>query len=127
MFSLRQWKIKNAQKFMQKLVKFIQKKNQIFYGIFYFGKTQFQKFLLLISWELPIVIKGWKKDLSEDDLYSPLKEIDSKSLGDHLEQLWFEEENFQKKPSLARAIRRQFGWEIFKFGIIYFPVDLAVV
>ncbi|XP_044260437.1 probable multidrug resistance-associated protein lethal(2)03659 [Tribolium madens] len=84
-------------------------------------------FHFLFCWELPIVIKGWKKDLSEDDLYSPLKDIDSKMLGDKLEQFWFEEENFQKKPSLARAIRRLFGWEIAKFGILYFPVDLAVV
>ncbi|KAJ3652317.1 hypothetical protein Zmor_018295 [Zophobas morio] len=84
-------------------------------------------FHFLFCWELPVVIKGWKRDLSEDDMYDPLRETDSKRLGDKLEKLWKDEEMLRKNPSLARAIMTQFGLEFLLYGFIYFPVDLVVI
>ncbi|RZC36634.1 multidrug resistance-associated protein, partial [Asbolus verrucosus] len=79
----------------------------------------------LCSWELPILVKGFKKDLSEDDLYPPLEEHRSKRLGDKLEELWQEEENFCEKPSLWRAIVKMFGLKFLIYGIVYIPVEFS--
>ncbi|RZB39421.1 ABC membrane domain containing protein, partial [Asbolus verrucosus] len=42
---------------------------------------------LKFSWELSILIKGYKKDLTEDDLYAPLKQHKAKKIGDKAEEL----------------------------------------
>ena len=60
-------------------------------------------------------------------MYDPLRETDSKRLGDKLEKLWKDEEMLRKKPSLARALMSQFGLEFLLYGLIYFPVDLVVM
>lgn len=72
-------------------------------------------------------IKGWRKEISEDDLYEPLAEFESKRLTNRLERFWTEEERFKKKPSLLRALLKAFGSELCVSGILYFPVDLAIV
>ncbi|RZB40881.1 ABC tran domain containing protein, partial [Asbolus verrucosus] len=78
-------------------------------------------------WELPIFLKGFKKELTEDDLYAPLKQYESKRLGDKLEQLWQEEEDFREHPSLWRALIRMFGLEFIVYGIVFYSVDVCVI
>jgi ATP-binding cassette subfamily C (CFTR/MRP) protein 4 len=73
------------------------------------------------------LIKGWKKNLTEDDLYAPLQEYDSTELGNQLEQVWADEESGRKNPSLFRALRRLFGFEFWICGVIYAPVELIVL
>ncbi|KAJ8954553.1 hypothetical protein NQ318_000787 [Aromia moschata] len=42
----------------------------------------------VLSWLLPYFVKGYKRDLTEDDLYAPMKDHDSKMLGNKLEAEW---------------------------------------
>lgn len=70
-------------------------------------------------------MKGWKKELAEEDLYASLKEYSSKRLGDKLEEYWTHEELFSKDPSLMRALAKQFGPELCIYGILYFPCELC--
>jgi hypothetical protein len=79
------------------------------------------------SWELPLIVKGWRKELTEDDLYKTLENHESSRLGDKLESLWSEEENFCKNPSLGKALTKLFGLEFFLYGLSYFPVQLATM
>ncbi|KAJ3652232.1 hypothetical protein Zmor_018213 [Zophobas morio] len=77
-------------------------------------------------WEIPVILKGWKKELNEDDLYAPLHEYESKRLGDKLEQLWEEDMHFRKSPNLWRCLIKQFAAEFMFYGILYAPIQLAV-
>ena len=70
-------------------------------------------------------MKGFKKDLAEDDLWGTLKAHESKLLGDKLEQAWLKEENSRRNPSLWRALIRVFGKECALYGIILAIVELV--
>ncbi|KAJ0181178.1 hypothetical protein K1T71_003263 [Dendrolimus kikuchii] len=65
---------------------------------------------LFIWWVCPVLIKGNKRDVEEEDLIVPTKKYDSDRLGAYLERYWLEEyeraisEN--RKPSLWRAMCR---------------------
>jgi hypothetical protein len=54
----------------------------------------------------------------------PVEEHESQNLGDKLETLWFEEENFHKEPSLRRALTKRFGLEFALYGLVVFPLEL---
>ncbi|RZB38697.1 ABC tran domain containing protein, partial [Asbolus verrucosus] len=69
-------------------------------------------------WELPILVKGYKKVFTEDDLSAPLKQHEAKKIGDKAEKLWQEEENFCENPSLCRVLVKLFGLEFMIYGLI---------
>ncbi|KYB27064.1 ATP-binding cassette sub-family C member 4 [Tribolium castaneum] len=77
-------------------------------------------------WELPLFVKGWKKELTEDDLYEPLDEYNSTILGDKIEELWRRETTTNKKPSLLKVLIKLFGLEYGLYGLFYLPAELAV-
>ncbi|RZC41834.1 ABC tran domain containing protein, partial [Asbolus verrucosus] len=76
-------------------------------------------------WELPIFFKGYEKQLTEDDLYGPLKEHESKKLGDIIEAAWDTEIKTHKDPSLWRILRKVFGLEFVIYGLILIPIELV--
>ncbi|KAH0820629.1 hypothetical protein GEV33_002162 [Tenebrio molitor] len=80
----------------------------------------------LFCWQLRILWKKQKNKFTEDDVLVPVEEHESQNLGDKLETLWFEEENFCKEPSLTRALIKLFGLEFALYGLVYFPLDLVI-
>jgi hypothetical protein len=71
-------------------------------------------------------LKKWKNKFTKDDVLIPVEERESQNLGDKLETLWFEDENFHKEPSLTRALMKLFGLEFALYGLGYFPLDLVI-
>ncbi|RZC36351.1 multidrug resistance-associated protein, partial [Asbolus verrucosus] len=77
-------------------------------------------------WALPLFVKGFKKDLTEDDLYGPLKVHESRRLGDKLEEAWKKQENSSRNPSLWKALTVVFGKEIAKYGLVLALLEFVV-
>ncbi|KAJ3651759.1 hypothetical protein Zmor_017776 [Zophobas morio] len=71
-------------------------------------------------WQIPIILKGWKHGLTEQDLYIPLKKYESKRLGDKLERLWQDEERFSKNPSLTKTLWKLIRVEFIVYGFLLF-------
>ncbi|XP_063925011.1 ATP-binding cassette sub-family C member 4-like isoform X1 [Zophobas morio] len=76
-------------------------------------------------WQLPVILKGWKQELTEDDLYTPLKEFESRRLGDELERLWQDEEQFSKNPSLTTALWKLVRVKFMLYGFVLFVFKLT--
>lgn len=79
--------------------------------------------MLSFSWTIPIFSKGLKKQLDEDDLYSPLPEHESSMLGDRLEKAW-NKELTKKNPSFWRALSRAFFLNFFALSILWFFCEI---
>ncbi|XP_030766732.1 probable multidrug resistance-associated protein lethal(2)03659 isoform X2 [Sitophilus oryzae] len=82
---------------------------------------------IFFLWTFPLFIKGFKKDLLEDDLYPSLKEHDSKILGDKLEREWHTE--LKKKPnnpSLWKALAKVFGKVLSILGFCCLCMEIFV-
>lgn len=79
---------------------------------------------LFFCWTIPTFIKGYKRDLDENDIYGSLKDHDSHRLGIKLEDAWLQE-NKSDKPSLTRAIWRVFGKEICFYGFVLFILEFG--
>ncbi|XP_034487738.1 probable multidrug resistance-associated protein lethal(2)03659 [Drosophila innubila] len=77
---------------------------------------------LLFCFIFPLLVKGRKKTLDQPDLYRPLKEHKSDTLGDRLCAAWDEEvtrRSSQKKPPrLGRVVLRVFGFNLFVTGVL---------
>ncbi|KAJ8983670.1 hypothetical protein NQ317_003457 [Molorchus minor] len=82
--------------------------------------------IIIISWLLPYFVKGYKRDLTEDDMYAPLKSHESKRLGDRLESEWNYQLAHKKNPSLLLAIAKVFGVELIIYGIFNIFIELVV-
>lgn len=48
-------------------------------------KTNFFS-IISFAWTIPILLRGYRKDIGLDDIISPLKEDRSRELGDRLEK-----------------------------------------
>lgn len=70
------------------------------------------------SWLFPYFVKGYKRELTEDDMYRHRKIHDSKMLGDRLEAAWSHETSNRVEPSLNKALLKVFGLEIFYISCI---------
>lgn len=81
--------------------------------------------LFVSSFLLPFFIRGYKRELTEDDMYRHRKQHDSATLGDKLEATWNKEIKTQKDPSLVKAIRRVFGVECILLYILAFALEGA--
>lgn len=75
---------------------------------------------------MPLFVKGFKKDLSEEDLYGTLNKHKSKGLGDKLEKTWINEVNLHRNPSLWRALMKEYGVEIVLYGLVLLIQELIV-
>ncbi|KAJ8983676.1 hypothetical protein NQ317_003464 [Molorchus minor] len=77
-------------------------------------------------WLLPYFVKGFKKELTEDDMYGPLKEHEARSLGDRLEEAWNYEVAHKSNPSLWMAVIRVFRVELVLYAILFAFRELVV-
>ncbi|KAJ8954552.1 hypothetical protein NQ318_000786, partial [Aromia moschata] len=55
-------------------------------------------------WLLPYFVKGFNRQLTEEDMYGALKDHEAKRLGDKLEEAWRYEVEHKRNPSLWKAI-----------------------
>ncbi|XP_060519010.1 probable multidrug resistance-associated protein lethal(2)03659 isoform X2 [Cylas formicarius] len=73
---------------------------------------------------IPTFIRGFKRDLEEQDLTETLSEHKSARLGNEIERCWREEEQralkSNRSPSLNRVLIRVFGLEFLFYGIVLF-------
>lgn len=69
------------------------------------------------SYIFPLFYKGYKRGLTEDDIYPHLSSHDSKILGEKLEKQWNKELKRSKNPSLWRAFAKVFGREMMTYGL----------
>lgn len=81
----------------------------------------------MIRWMLSLFVRGFKKDLLEEDLYPHLPSHESTYLGDKLETEWAKElKRNSKSPSLWRALSGVFGRQILVLACCYFFSELFV-
>ncbi|KAJ8954549.1 hypothetical protein NQ318_000783 [Aromia moschata] len=73
-------------------------------------------------WMLPFFVKGFKKEITEDDMYGPLKAHESSKLGDKMEKYWLHEIKHEKNPSLWRAL-----FKVFKFDFSICVIILLIM
>jgi hypothetical protein len=77
------------------------------------------------SWQLPIIIKYYKNDFTEENLYPNLAEHSSEDLGNELEEKWHKEEKSCKRPSLLRVLYGMFGRKYIAYGVLMLLLELA--
>ncbi|XP_030242954.1 probable multidrug resistance-associated protein lethal(2)03659, partial [Drosophila navojoa] len=84
---------------------------------------------LFFCFVFPVMLKGRKKTLEQPDLYQPLKEHKSDTLGDRLSAAWDKEVSQRtaqnKQPRLGRVMIRVFGWHVFITGLLLGLRDFA--
>ncbi|XP_034486468.1 probable multidrug resistance-associated protein lethal(2)03659 [Drosophila innubila] len=77
---------------------------------------------LMFCFAMPVLFKGRKKTLEQTDLYRPLKNHKSDTLGDRLSAAWDEEvaqrSAQNQPPRLMRVVIRVFGWQLFLTGFL---------
>ncbi|XP_023242772.1 multidrug resistance-associated protein 4-like [Centruroides sculpturatus] len=81
---------------------------------------------LFFSWLFPIIIKGTKRFLKEEDLYETSKYHTSEYLGDLLQKEWNKE--LQKRnPSILKALLRFVGWQSLIIVFLLLIQETAVI
>lgn len=84
---------------------------------------------LSFTWVLPTLLKGRNKKLEIEDLYQPLSDHHSQTLGDRLEKSWQNEVQLKKSnkkpPNLMRAGLKTFGSSILLRGILLLIFELS--
>lgn len=75
----------------------------------------------------PIFKRAYKEQLTEDDLFNPLKEHKSSHIGSKLEELWKEEYKIHKQSALHWALIRLFGWRFLIYGIFKLLEEILFV
>lgn len=79
--------------------------------------------ILTFSWMTPMMQYGYKKFLTEDDLWNLAKRDTTKSTGDAFQQAWEIEVTHKKKPSLWMAIFRAFSGPYFRGSLFKIVSD----
>ncbi|KAJ8954547.1 hypothetical protein NQ318_000781, partial [Aromia moschata] len=77
-------------------------------------------------WLLPYFVKGYKRQLTENDLCGVMKSHDSVRLGDKLEAAWDDQVARKKNPSLLIALIKVFYVELSLYGILYLIQEFIV-
>ncbi|XP_056644024.1 ATP-binding cassette sub-family C member 4-like isoform X1 [Diorhabda sublineata] len=72
---------------------------------------------VFFCWLLPLFVKGYKTDLTEDDIYKQRNSHESGKLGNKLEHKW-KQQLTQKHPSLIKASAATFVGEFIVINII---------
>nr|XP_023015460.1 probable multidrug resistance-associated protein lethal(2)03659 [Leptinotarsa decemlineata] len=83
--------------------------------------------VITFSYMFPIFRKTFKEQLTEDDLFRPLKEYKSSEIGSRLERIWKEEYRIHKKTALYRAIFRLFGFKFALYGFLRLLNELMLI
>ncbi|CAG9768689.1 unnamed protein product [Ceutorhynchus assimilis] len=82
---------------------------------------------LFFTWTFPLFVKGFKRDLVEDDLFTHLESHESTYLGNKLEREWEKEiAKNPKSPSLWKCLNRVFGKQLLTLGLFYLVIELCV-
>lgn len=75
----------------------------------------------------PLFVKGYKKDLQEEDLYPHLDSHESTYLGNKLQREWIKEiKKRPKNPSLWKSLVRVFGKQLMFLGILNLFMELFI-
>ncbi|CAH1286470.1 unnamed protein product [Diabrotica balteata] len=78
---------------------------------------------LLFCWLLPYFVKGYKRELTEDDMYRHRSEHDSSKLGQKLEERWIKHVAKNKNPAYYKVLIGTFLWEIFVLNVLVVLVE----
>ncbi|XP_050518318.1 probable multidrug resistance-associated protein lethal(2)03659 isoform X1 [Diabrotica virgifera virgifera] len=73
---------------------------------------------LFFCYLLPYFVKGYKRELTEDDMYRHRSEHDSSKLGQRLEERWIKHVAKNKNPAFWKVLMGTFFWEIFGQDIL---------
>ncbi|ODN00558.1 Multidrug resistance-associated protein 4 [Orchesella cincta] len=80
---------------------------------------------IFFLWILPLFWKGYRRDLTLDDMFDTLKDDESKGLGDQLEKQWRKQLETHKKtgqkPSLGKALWGVLGW---KYSLVFLGIAI---
>ncbi|XP_033349715.1 probable multidrug resistance-associated protein lethal(2)03659 isoform X1 [Bombus vosnesenskii] len=88
--------------------------------------------ILTFWWILKLFVVGYKKELEEDDLYSPLREDKSSYLGQRIVKNWerevkiCEKKKDNSKPSLIRVLFKCFGKILINGGLGLFVLEFGI-
>lgn len=83
-------------------------------------------------WIFKLFVTGYKKELEESDLYSPLREDKSSYLGQRIVKNWdielkrWEKKKDGSKPSLFRVLYKCFGKIVMNTGIALFVLEFVI-
>ncbi|XP_044250789.1 probable multidrug resistance-associated protein lethal(2)03659 [Drosophila takahashii] len=91
-------------------------------------REQSNIFSILSFWyTIPTFLKGHKVTLDTKDLYRPLREHKSETLGNKLCSAWeMELETHKKNASLLRTLLRVFGWYFGFLGLVLFIMEAVL-
>ncbi|KAG5889084.1 hypothetical protein JTB14_004928 [Gonioctena quinquepunctata] len=78
---------------------------------------------IFFCWLLPYFVMGFKRELTEDDMYQNRKKHDSVELGDRLEAAWRYQVKHKKKPSFFKALCSMFLCKYLMLCIVMFLVE----
>ncbi|CAG9840910.1 unnamed protein product [Diabrotica balteata] len=78
---------------------------------------------LLFCWLLPYFVKGYKRELTEDDMYRHRSVHDSSKLGQKLEDRWIKHIAKNKNPAYWKVLMGTFIWEIFVLNILAITIE----
>ncbi|CAH1105143.1 unnamed protein product [Psylliodes chrysocephalus] len=73
---------------------------------------------LFFCWLIPYFVKGYKRELTEDDMYMHRKDHDSGDLGKKLEMRWKKHLENNKNPSFLRVLLGTFIYEVVLLNIL---------
>ncbi|KAK1128362.1 hypothetical protein K0M31_002826 [Melipona bicolor] len=88
--------------------------------------------ILTFWWTFKLLIVGYKKELEEEDLYSPLREDKSSYLGQQIVKNWenevkrCEKKKDKLKPSLFRVFYKCFGKTVMLTGLGLFVLEFVI-
>lgn len=77
-------------------------------------------------WLFPYFVKGFKNQITEDDMPGPLKTHESGILGDKLENAWNYQVTNNEKPSLLTALLAVFYKELSVYGLFLLVQEFIV-
>ncbi|CAK9805268.1 Probable multidrug resistance-associated protein lethal(2)03659 [Anthophora plagiata] len=88
--------------------------------------------ILTFWWIFKLLLVGYKRELEEADLYSPLQEDKSSYLGQRIVKNWenevkrCEKKKDSSKPSLFRVLYKCFGKTVMNTGIALFVLEFGI-
>ncbi|CAG9863720.1 unnamed protein product [Phyllotreta striolata] len=78
---------------------------------------------LFFCWFVPFIIRGLKKEISEDNIYKTGNKFSSLFLSTKLQEAW-DKELSENKPSLMRALLKVFKYDLITSALLRLSLDL---
>ncbi|XP_060516805.1 ATP-binding cassette sub-family C member 4-like [Cylas formicarius] len=83
--------------------------------------------IITFCFTFPILRKGWKKDISEADIYKVLPKYKSEDLGDKLESQWVKDTKIKQKPSITKCLVKCYIKYYMFLGVVQLCMKTAFV